>query len=69
VSRPEKLLPSYECREELAQWMRQCCPCSMDDPDRVFYLGVLAICETEVERRLAKERERVAGMVRRPSEQ
>lgn len=52
----EKLPLSYEFREELAQLMRQCCPCAMDDPARVFYLGVVAICETEVQRQLAKER-------------
>lgn len=56
MARREKLPLSYEFHEQLAQWMRQCCPCAMDDPDRVFYLGVVAICETEVKRGLAKER-------------
>ncbi len=60
---------SPECRRQLAAWLRECCPCAMDDPDRVLYLGVLAICATEVERRLAAERDRVTRMVRRPCRQ
>jgi hypothetical protein len=66
---PGKPRLSYECREELETWLRAHCPCSFDDPDREFYRGLLFICQEEVDRAIARERQRITQRLQRPSPQ
>jgi hypothetical protein len=64
-----KPMLSYECRERLETWLRAHCPCSFDDPDREFYRGLLFICQEEVDRAIARERQRTTQRLQRPSPQ
>ncbi len=67
MSRKPRL--SYECRERLGTWLRAHCPCSFDDPDREFYRGLMFICQEEVDRAIARERQRITQRLQRPSPQ
>jgi hypothetical protein len=64
----KKLSLSYECREQLAAWLRAHCPCAFDDPEREFYRGLLVICNEEVLRALARARDQAIDRLK-PSDQ
>jgi hypothetical protein len=60
---------SYECREQMEVWLRVHCPCAFDNPECEFYLGLLAICQEEVDRAIAQERGRAVQDITRPRDQ
>ncbi len=66
---PEQWTLSKECREQLVTWLKAHCPCSFDDPEQEFYRGLLWICQEEVNRAMARERQRTTERFLRPSPQ
>lgn len=43
---PERPKLSYECRHQLAEWVRLYCPCATEDSE--FLRGLMAIVEGEL---------------------
>ena len=43
---PERPKLSYECRHQLAEWVRLYCPCATEDSE--FLRGLLVIVEREL---------------------
>ncbi|MFO0847105.1 MAG: hypothetical protein U0871_00910 [Gemmataceae bacterium] len=55
--------PSYECRHQLAEWVRLCCPCATEDAE--LLRGLLLIVERELVR--ACRHRTAAGDADRPA--
>ena len=61
---PEQPKLSYECRHQLAEWVRLHCPCATEDSD--FLRGLRAIVERELV--AALRRRQSAGDPGRPAD-
>ncbi len=60
---PEQPKLSYECRHQLAEWVRLYCPCATEDSE--FLRGLLVIVERELA--AASRRHHTAGKVGGPA--
>ena len=50
---PEQPKLSYECRHQLAEWVRLYCPCATEDSE--FHRGLLVIVERELAAALCRQ--------------
>ena len=50
---PEQPKLSYECRHQLAEWVRLYCPCATEDSE--FLRGLLVIVERELAAALRRQ--------------